>query len=133
VGLLYVNDNPREKLYFVYLKALSRGIILSVLLLLIAAFVFYYTDLNESFMSSIVWIITILGICYTCIFGSYRIGSKGLIHGIFLGIIYILLLGLIALLAEKGGINNTSFVIMLVMSMVIGAICGVIGTMLSKN
>ena len=130
---MYVNDNPREKLYFVYLKALSRGIILSVLLILIAAFVFYYTDLNESLMSSIVWVITILGICYTCIFGSYKIGSRGLINGICLGIIYILLLGLIAMLAEKGGINSMSFVIMLGMSMVIGGICGVIGTMLSSK
>jgi putative membrane protein (TIGR04086 family) len=133
VGLLFENDNPREKLYFVYLKAIARGVILSVLLLLITAFIFYYSDLNESFMSSVVWVITVLGICYTCIFGSYKIGSKGLIHGIILGVIYILILGLIAVLAENGGINTSSFIIMLVMAMVIGGISGIIGSILSKS
>jgi putative membrane protein (TIGR04086 family) len=133
VGLLYIDDNPREKLYFLYLKALLRGIILSVLLLIITACVFYYSSLDEKLMGSIVWIITVLGICYTSIFGSYKIGSRGLIHGIFLGMLYIIILGIIALLAENGAINFVSYLIMLVMSMVIGAFSGIIGSMLRKS
>lgn len=130
---MYANNNKAEKIYLVYLKSLIRGIILSVLLLLISAFVFYYTTLDEKYMSSIVWIITVLGICYSSIFGSYRIGSRGLVHGILIGMIYTGILGIIAVLAEKGDINTMSYLIMLTMSVIIGALSGVIGNVLGKN
>lgn len=130
---MYLNEESREKIYFVYLKAITRGIVLSVLLLLVAAFVFYYTSLNEKYMSNIVWIITVLGICYSSIFGSYKIGSKGIIHGIVIGMVYIALLGLIALLSEKGNVNVTSYIIMFTMSTIIGALSGMIGVSLGKS
>lgn len=130
---MYVNDDSREKVYIVYLKSIIRGIVLSVLLLLIAAFIFYYTSLDESYMSNAVWIITVLGICYSCIFGSHKIGSRGLVHGILIGIIYITILGIIAFLAEKGDINMMSYIIMFTMSVVIGALSGMIGVMLGKS
>lgn len=130
---MFVNENVKDKVYFVYLKAITRGVILSVVLLLICAFIFFYTSFNEKYMSNVVWIITVLGICYSSIFGAYKIGSRGLIHGILIGMIYTALLGIIALLAEKGDINTMSYVVMLSMSIVIGGLSGIIGSMLNKN
>jgi putative membrane protein (TIGR04086 family) len=133
VGLLFDNDEAKEKIYLVYLKAIIRGVILSVLLLLIAAFVFYYSSLDEKYMNSAVWIITILGICYSGIFCSYKIGSKGIFHGMFVGVIYISLLGMVALLTEQGDINFMSYIIMFSMAVIIGGLSGMIGNILGKS
>lgn len=130
---MYINEESRDKIYFVYLKSITRGVVLSVLLLLISAFVFYYTSLDEKYMSNVVWIITVLGICYSGIFGSHKIGSKGLIHGMAIGVIYIALLGVIALLAENGDINLISYIIMFAMAVIIGGLSGMIGVMLGKG
>lgn len=130
---MYLNEGSREKAYIVYLKAITRGIILSVVLLLAAALVFYYTNLDEKYMSNVVWIITVLGICYSSIFGSHRIGSKGIIHGMVIGFIYMALLGLIAFLAEQGDLNVMSFLIMFIMALTVGALSGAIGVLLGKS
>lgn len=130
---MFENENVKDKIYFVYLKAITRGIILSVVLLLICAFVFFYTSINENYMGNIVWIITVLGICYSSIYGAFKIGSRCLIHGILIGVIYTSLLGIIALLAEQGDVNTMSYVIMLSMSIVVGGLSGIIGSVLSKS
>ena len=132
-GFLFVNESVKDKVYFVYLKAITRGIILSVVLLLICAFMFFYTSLDEKYMGSVVWIITVLGICYSSIYGSYKIGSRCLIHGILIGMLYTALLGIISLLAVNGDINVMSYVIMLSMSIVVGGISGIIGSILNQG
>lgn len=130
---MFDNGEAKEKMYFIYLKAIIRGVVLSVLLLLISAFVFYYSSLDEKYMNNAVWVITILGICYSSIFCSYKIGSKGVFHGMFAGTIYISLLGVIALLTEKADINFMSYIIMFTMALIIGALSGMIGNILGKS
>lgn len=130
---MYENEDSREKIYFVYLKALARGILLSVGLLLIAALIFFYTTLNEKYMDNIVWIITILGMCYGSIFGAHRIGTKGIIHGSAIGLIYIAVLGAMALLIQNGDFDMMSYIIMTIMALIVGGLSGMIGVVLAKN
>ena len=126
-------EQTNEKLYFVYLKAIIRGIVLSVVLLLITSFAFYFTNLSERFMSSAIWVITVLGICYSSIYGANRIGTRGILHGIILGVIYICILGVVGLLSETGEINYISYGIMLSMGIVIGGMAGVLGINIGKS
>ena len=80
------------------------------------------------------YIISIIGICYSSIYGSYKIGKRGYLHGAFIGFIYIFVLSIIALLAEKGEAKGSSMLIMYVMSIIIGMLSGMIGTVLcDKN
>jgi putative membrane protein (TIGR04086 family) len=132
-GHMRDHEQSGEKLYFVYLKAIIRGIVLSVVLLLITSFAFYFTNLSEKYMSSAIWVITVLGICYASIFGANRIGEKGVLHGIILGIIYICILGIVGLLSETGEINYISYAIMLSMGIVIGGMAGALGINIGKS
>ena len=127
------HEQTSEKLYFVYLKAIIRGVVLSVVLLLITSFAFYFTNLSERYMSSAIWVITVLGICYASIYGANRIGAKGVLHGILLGIIYICILGIVGLLSETGEINYISYAIMLSMGIVIGGMAGALGINIGKS
>ena len=128
-----MDEQTNEKLYFVYLKAIIRGVVLSVVLLLITSFAFYFTNLSERYMSSAIWVITVLGICYSSIYGANRIGTKGILHGILLGIIYICILGVVGLLSETGEINYISYGIMLSMGIVIGGMAGILGINIGKS
>lgn len=129
---MFDKEKSSERLYIVYSKALGRSVILSVVLLIAASLIFYFTNLSEGFMSSAVWIITILSISYGSIFGAGRIGSKGFLHGAIIGILYVVVLAIIAILAERGQISIISYTIMLIMSIIVGALSGMIGMILKK-
>lgn len=129
---MYEKDD-KEKLYVVYLKSVIRGIVLSIILLLIASLVFFFSSLNQEYMKTVVWVITILSICYASIYGALKIGSKGFMHGAFIGGIYIIIMAVIALLSEKGNLNMRAYIIMFVMSLVIGSLAGMIGIVIGNK
>lgn len=130
---MFDKDESREKLYILYLKSILRGIVLSIILLLAASLVFFFTSLNQEYMKTAVWIITILSICYASIYGTYKIGSRGFIHGALIGMIYTVIIAVIAILAERGQLNMRAYLIMLIMSLVIGALAGMIGIVLNNK
>lgn len=114
----------------VYLKSVARGVVMSIILLLITTAVFFFTDINESYIDSAIWIITIISICYAGIFGAIKIESKGFLHGAAIGVIYILIVLIIAILTEQGEINLTAFITMFTMAAIVGALSGMIGSVL---
>lgn len=130
---MYNKSENGEKIYIIYLKAVGRGLLMSIILLLITALVFYLSRLNQSYMNTIVWIILILSIAYTGIYASGQIASKGYLHGAICGMIYIVLVDLIGVLYSNGHSSVTSYVIMGVMALVIGALSGMIGMMINNN
>lgn len=130
---MFDKENTQDKNYIIYTKAVSRGLLISIILILISAMLFYFTDLNENYMSSAVWIITILSICYSGIYGAFKIGHKGYIHGALLGAIYILILFIVAVLAERGQVNLKTYLIMFVMAIIIGGLSGMIGIVLKNK
>jgi putative membrane protein (TIGR04086 family) len=129
---LFDKEKTSERLYLVYSKALGRSLILSVVLLIATSLIFYFTNLSEGFMSSSVWIITILSISYGSIFGARRVGSRGFVHGAVIGVLYIVVLAVIAILAERGQVNVISYIIMLVMAIIVGTLSGMIGMIMKK-
>lgn len=122
-----------EKLYITYIKAVSRGIILSIVLILVIAAIFYFTSLSEEFINTAIWIVTIISICYSSIYGAYKIGSKGYLHGGVIGAAYMILLTIIATLAEKGQLNFKAYFVSFIMSIIIGALAGMIGIVISNK
>lgn len=122
-----------EKFYITYIKAVSRGIMISIILILIIAAIFYFTSLSEEFLNTAIWIITIVSICYSSIYGAFKIGTKGYLHGAAIGALYRILLALIAILAEKGQLNLRAYFVSFIMSIVIGALSGMIGIVMSNK
>lgn len=122
-----------EKLYITYIKAVSRGIILSIVLILVIAAIFYFTSLSQEFLNTAIWIVTIISICYSSIYGAYKIGLKGYLHGGVIGAIYMILVTIIATLAEKGQLNLKAYFVSFIMSIVIGALSGMIGIVIGNK
>lgn len=133
VGFLYSKGENSEKSYLVYIKAIIRGLVLSLILLLLTAIVFYFTALSDQFINLAAWVITIVTICYSGIYTSYRMGRKGLIHGMLIGLLFIITLILIALIASKGELRMITYVIMLITGIIVGGLSGVIGTLINKG
>jgi putative membrane protein (TIGR04086 family) len=122
-----------EKLYITYIKAVSRGIVLSIVLILIIAAIFYFTNLSEEFLNTAIWIITIISICYSSIYGAFKIGWKGYLHGGVIGAVYMILLTIIATLAEKGQLNLKAYFVSFLAAIVIGALSGMIGIIIGNK
>lgn len=124
--------NQKERFYITYLKAILGAGVLSIILLVIASLLFYFMDFTDPQMSTAVWVITVLGISYSGVFGAIKIGARGYLHGAALGGIYTIILGLIGMLTEAGRVNMQSFIVTLVMSIIVGMFSGMIGMMLKK-
>lgn len=123
----------KERVYIVYFKSVIRGIILSIILLLITSLVFFFSNLDQSYIKTIVWIITIVSICYASIYASFKIGSRGFLHGALVGGIYTIIITIIALLTERGMFNLKSYGIIFLMSIVVGALAGMIGIVVKNK
>ena len=130
---MFKKDNSSEKLYMIYIKAVSRGIIISIVLLLLTSLIFYFTNFNQDIIKTIVWIVTIISICYAGIYAAVKVGHRGYIHGAASGAIYVFILFIIAYLAERGQISLRSYFIMLLMALVIGSLSGMIGMIIGNK
>lgn len=130
---MFKKDDSKDRLYMVYIKAVSRGIIISIVLLLLTSLIFYFTSINQNFIKTIVWIITIISICYTGIYAAVKAGYKGYLHGAVSGAIYMIILFVIASLAKSGMISFKSYFTMFIMALVIGALSGMIGMIIGNK
>ncbi len=130
---MYDKDNSKDKTFIIYIKSLLRAFLLSVVLLLVVALIYYFTDLSIESLKTAVWIVAILSICLGGIYAAGHIGSKGFLHGAASGLLYMVLLGALMLLYDGSGVNFRSYAIMLVASIIIGAFSGIIGVVLNNN
>lgn len=130
---MFLHSEGNDNIGMIYIKSVIRGILLSVVLLVIGALIFYFSNLNNDYIQTFIWIVTIISICYAGIYGSYKIGKRGFIHGAVIGVLYMVILAVIAILAEKGQLNVRTYTITFIMSLVIGSFSGMIGVTLSSK
>ncbi|WDC83643.1 TIGR04086 family membrane protein [Caloramator sp. mosi_1] len=91
----------KENITMIYLKSIIRGIILSILLLLITAIVFHYSNLDPKHIDTVTFIITVLSIVYASLYGCFKIKTKGYLHGGVIGILYMVVVGMVSLFVQK--------------------------------
>jgi putative membrane protein (TIGR04086 family) len=127
------NTEKIEKKYLIYIKAILRGMGLSILLVFLCSILFYFTALSDEYIDLVAFIITVAAICYSGIYVTYRIGSRGLIHGALVGGVYVLLLMCIGFVGESGELSMVSYCIMFIAGILVGALAGVIGTLINKG
>lgn len=126
-------DDIKENVALVYLKSLIRGVILSIVLLLVTAIVFHFSNLDPTHIDTVTFIITVLSIVYAAIYGSFKIKSKGYLHGGIIGLLYMIVVAMISLFVQKGNIHYKGLIIMMIMSLVIGIFSGMIGILLGDR
>ena len=127
-----VNED-KENIFIIYCKALFRGMILSVILLIITALIFYFTKIDNAYMDTGGWVISILGISFSSIYGASKIGRKGFMHGALIGICYIAIIFLISLITQKTKTDGLTVLIKFIMSLIVGALSGMIGIVINGN
>lgn len=126
-------DDIKENVALVYLRALIRGVVLSIVLLLVTALVFHFSNLDPAHIDTVTFIITVLSIVYAAVYGSFKIKSKGYLHGGIIGTLYMVVVAMISLFIQKGNINYKGLFIMLIMALVIGIFSGMIGILLGDR
>lgn len=109
------------------LKGTGLAVAITLVLLLIYSCLLTYTKLNENTMPAVVIVITAFSILAGSFVSSINIKKNGLTNGALVGLIYILVIYLLSsTISGNFGFTLTS-VIMIIASILAGAIGGIIG------
>lgn len=109
------------------LKGSVFAVVLTLILLLIYSALLTYTNLNESTMPVFIIGITVISILVGSIMSSVNIKKNGLTNGALVGLIYILVIYLLSSTINKSFSLNMYSIIMMIASVIAGAIGGIIG------
>jgi len=113
------------------LNAVLKGTMIVLIVLVIMSaltgLIYYFSALSEKTISLAASVILFAGIFTGSASGARQAGCKGLFHGLAVGAISFLLIFLVAFLLLPGGIIFKSLVSKLLLSLVAGALGGILG------
>lgn len=109
------------------LKGSVFAIVLTLILLLIYSALLTYTGLNENTIPAFIIAITAISILAGSLVSSMNIKKNGLTNGALVGLIYILVIYLLSSIIGKSFSLNMYSVIMIIASILAGALGGIIG------
>lgn len=110
-----------------YGRGLVRGYVLSLLLFLIFGIIITYTKVGEGLIPLVTTLVMILGVVYGSIYTVAHIGTKGWLHGAFVGLIYIFLLVILSKMFLTGYTLDRFVGYRMLISVAAGSIGGMIG------
>ena len=110
-----------------FLKAAAIAVVLTLAVFLVFAFILSYTPLSEGSIAYIAYITEILGAAVAGFIPAKRAGTKGLLTGALSGILYILIIWIIASLASDGFFIGRHILTMVAISVAAGAVGGISG------
>lgn len=122
-----------NKTLSVELKILGRTLLLSALLALISGVIVYYTPLPESLLSPLGKIILIFTIFIAGCLVSKAYGSKGLVRGMSMGIIYFILVLAFTFIFDPSIVSFKIFLAALLTALTAGGLGGILGIGLTDN
>ena len=109
-------------------KALFISIILTFLFILLIALFCYLFFISDKLLWGLVFFATGLSLVLGGLLGFSKVGSKGLLHGGIMGILYILILLLVKLILKESlsfDIRTISSMLMIIFSGLLGGVLGV--------
>ena len=112
-----------------YLIAISTFAISIVIFLIIISLVFTYTNIDDSYIDSAIFLSMALSAFISSFFLCKSIKKKGLIHGIAINIICVLIIFIISCILNNGNIVITNtlgiYIAICSLSGIVGGILGV--------
>ncbi|MDD2586806.1 MAG: TIGR04086 family membrane protein [Syntrophomonadaceae bacterium] len=117
----------------VELSGLGSAAALSLILCLLSATIIYCTSLSEALLGSVGKIILIIAVFWGGCYVSKAHGSKGLVRGINMGIVFFILMLAATLIFNAALINFKTFFYTLFICITSGALGGILGIGLSDN
>lgn len=122
-----------NKIISIELKALAKALLLSLILCLLGASVVYYSNLNETLFPTLgrIILVSCIFICGCQVSKAY--GSKGLLRGVFMGLICFILLVIATYTFNSSLIDLKSFFYTLFLCLTAGGFGGILGIGLSER
>lgn len=116
-----------------YIILISKGIalayIITIIMMLLFSLLLTYTSLKESMIPILNTIIIIVSIVLASIYLTIKIGEKGWMNGMIIGMLYFLIL----LLLNKIIINDSNLSLISFSKFIISIVTGIIGGMIGIN
>lgn len=113
------------------LKRIIKGDIIAIIITLILLFIFAailtYTPISESTINPVIIVISAISILIGSSISTIKIKKKGLINGFFVGLIYIVVIYIIASIIGTGFMLNIAATVMVIVSILAGMLGGIIG------
>lgn len=113
------------------IKRIIKGSVFSIVITLIGLLVYSiilsYTSISESTMTATIIIITAVSILIGSTISTSNIKKNGIVNGVLVGIIYIAIIYLISSIVTGNFLLNTNSIIMVIASVLTGALGGIIG------
>jgi len=109
------------------IKGSITSIVVTLIFLLIFAFLLTYTNIQESLINPVIIVVTAISILLGSSISTMKIKKNGFLNGACVGIIYILTIYLISSLTGTGFSLEINSIIMIISSIIAGMIGGIIG------
>lgn len=109
------------------IKGSAFSIIITLIGLLIYSLILCYTSVAENTMPTTIIIITAISILIGSTISTSNIKKNGIVNGMLVGIIYIAIIYLISSIVTGNFLLNSNSIIMIIVSILTGALGGIIG------
>lgn len=110
-----------------YSKKIGLSYATAIILFLLVALIFTYTNINDRLLTVFVYGVNIISVLIGSMFLLKKLKKRGIVYGLIFGIIYFLLLYLISVIFYTGFFVNIGVLIYLVTTSIAGIIGGIIG------
>lgn len=122
-----------DKLLTIEVKGLGRGLLVSLLLALTSATIVYYSGLKETILPVLGNVIIIISVFWAGCYVSRQHGSKGLVRGVTMGVVFFVLMLIATYIFHPSLISFKAFMQSLAICLISGALGGIMGITLSDN
>lgn len=109
------------------IKGSAFSIVITLIGLLVYSIILSYTSISETTMPATIIIVTAVSILIGSTISTANIKKNGILNGVLVGIIYIAIIYLISSIVTGNFLLNTNSIIMMIASVLTGALGGIIG------
>lgn len=109
------------------IKGSAFSIVITLIGLLVYSIILSYTSISETTMPATIIIVTAVSILIGSTISTANIKKNGILNGVLVGIIYIAIIYLISSIVTGNFLLNTNSIIMVIASVLTGALGGIIG------
>jgi len=126
------SDGASESMVFPVLKGAIFAVFVSLILVLIFAFIIKFTNMSDGLIRPINQIIKIASILAGVFYCIRKSAGRGLLKGIIIGLTYIVLSFIVFSILDGSFHMGLNIFNDLLFGLIVGAACGVIVSMVSK-
>lgn len=113
-------------------KGVIASYIFTFISFLIFSIILSNTNISDTYISSVITVISIISILLGSAFCTKKATSQGLVWGSIVGLIYSLIIYLISSIFLIGFTSSTSTIYLIILSILFGAIGGIVGINLKR-